>query len=325
MPSWLDIVLLALGALILGYSGGRLVDFASAIAERFRLTPAVIGLTVVAGGTSAPELVVSLTAALRGSSDLALGNVLGSNIANLGLILGVCAWISPVPIARSVLRFEYPFLLLASWVSLLLLRDGRLDRLESAFFLASIIAFTAYSVQVARREATAGDKALIAEVVPQRAAALSRRPGWLLSLAVLLALGGLSLGAHMLVAGALGLARAAGMSERVVGLTVVALGTSLPELAFTIAAALKKQQEMAVSNVLGSNVFNLLMILGATGLLRPIHVDPRTATLDVWVMLVLTLLLFPLVFRGRNLSRPAGVGLVAAYGGYLLWLAALAP
>jgi cation:H+ antiporter len=316
----LDLAFLAAGALIVAYAGSRLVDFAAAIAEKARLTPAVIGLTIVAAGTSMPELVVSLTAALQGSPDIAIGNVVGSNIANIGLILGVCALITAVPVARGVLRFEYPFLLLASWMSLLLCRDGRLDRLESGFFLGSMIAFTLYSVWVARQEISAAEKKVVAEVVPDSAERLSHRPTWSLLLAVLAALLGLGVGAKVLVAGAIGIAQALGLSERVVGLTVVALGTSLPELAFSIAAALRRQQEMAVANIVGSNIFNLLMILGATGLARPIPVDRGTVVVDMWVMMGVTLLLLPLVFRGRTLSRRGGAALLASYLGYMGWL-----
>lgn len=316
----LDVGLLAAGAAIVVYAGNRLVDFAAAIAEKARVTPAVIGLTVVAAGTSVPELVVSLVAALRGSPGIAIGNVVGSNIANIGLILGACALMGAVPVARGVLRFEYPFLLLASWISLLLCRDGRLDRLESGFFFASMIAFTFYSVWVARREIGTADQRAIGEAVPERAETFSLRSTWVLVAGVLGALVGLGVGARVLVSGAIGIAQALGMSERVVGLTVVALGTSLPELAFSIAAAVRKQQEMAVANVVGSNIFNLLLILGVTGLVRPIPVDPRTISVDMWVMLGVALLLLPLVFPGRSLSRRGGFVLLAAYVGYLGFL-----
>jgi cation:H+ antiporter len=313
---------LVIGGVVVVYAGTLLVDFAAGIAQKARLTPAVIGLTIVAAGTSTPELVVSLTAALQGSPAIAMGNVLGSNIANIGLILGACALIATVPVARSVLRFEYPFLVLASWMTLLLCRDGRFDRLESGFFFASMIAFTAYSVWVARGEISATEKQVVGEVVPDRAGTLSRRPTWMLGGGLLGSLVGLGLGARVMVAGAIGIAMSLGMSERVVGLTVVALGTSLPELAFSLAAALRQQQEMAVANIVGSNIFNLLMILGATGLAQPIPVDQATVSVDIWAMMGVTLLLLPLVFPGRNLSRRGGAALLASYVGYLAWLAA---
>jgi cation:H+ antiporter len=317
----LDVLLVVGGATVLAYAGDRLVGFAAAIAEKARLTPAVIGLTIVAAGTSAPELVVSVTGALQGSPAIAMGNVVGSNVANIGLILGGCALIVAIPVARGVLRFEYPFLVLSSWITLLLSRDGWLDRLEGAFFLGSMVAFTAYAVWVARQEITAAEKTIVGEAIPERAERLSRRPTWLLALGVLGALVGLVLGAQALVSGAVSMARALGVSERVVGLTVVSVGTSLPELAVSLAAALRKQQEMAVANVVGSNIFNLLMILGAAALARPLPIDQRMISVDLWVMMAFTALLFPLVFRGRILSRRGGAALLAAYACYVGWLA----
>jgi cation:H+ antiporter len=316
-----DILLIVVGAGALAYAGNRLVDFAAALAQKARLTPAVIGLTVVAAGTSAPELAVSLTGALHGSPGIALGNIVGSNIANIGLILGACAVLAPIPVAPGVLRFEYPFLVLASWIMLLLSRDGRIDRLEAGFFLASMIGFTAYAVWVARREITGVEKRAVAGAVPEQAARLSRWPTWKLGLGIGGTLSGLIVGGQALVSGAVGVAHVLGVSERVVGLTVVAIGTSLPELAVSLAAALKKQQEMAVANVVGSNVFNLLMILGVTGLARPLLVDPRIVSVDLWVMMGFTVLLLPLVFRRRTLTRGAGAFLLSAYASYVAWLA----
>lgn len=250
-----------------------------------------------------------------------MGNVVGSNVANIGLILGACALVTPIPVARGVLRFEYPFLVLASWIALLLSRDGRLDRLEGAFFLASMAGFTAYAVWVARREITTLEKGLVGETVPERAEPLSRKPAWSLVLGILGALVGLVVGAQALVSAAVSMARALGVSERVVGLTVVSVGTSLPELAVSLAAALRRQQEMAVANIVGSNLFNLLMILGAAGLARPLLIDQRLISVDLWVMMTFTIVLFPLVYRRGSLTRSGGACLLAAYAGYVGWLA----
>ncbi len=317
----LDVVFILIGAAVLAHAGSRLVDFAAALAEKARLTPAVIGLTIVAAGTSAPELAVSLTGALHGSSGIALGNVVGSNIANIGLILGGCAVVAAIPVAPGVLRFEYPFLVLTSWITLLLCRDGSLDRLEGGFFLASMAGFTAYAVLVARREITEAEQRTVAAVVPEQAQGLTRWPIWRLALGIVATLLGLLLGGQGLVNGAVGVAQALGLSERVVGLTIVAIGTSLPELAVSVAAALKGQQEMAVANVVGSNVFNLLLILGATGLVRALPVEARMISVDLWVMMGFTVLLLPLVFRRRSLSRGAGGILLLGYACYLAWLA----
>ena len=183
-----------------------------------------------------------------------------------------------------------------------------------------MVVFTVYAVWVARREITAAEKSLVGEVVPDRAASLSQKPTRTLALGVIAALVGLVLGAQALVGGAVSLARALGVSERVVGLTVVSVGTSLPELAVSMAAALRKQQEMAVANVVGSNIFNLLMILGAAGLARPLLVDSRIVAVDLWVMMAFTVLLFPLVFRKGLLTRVRGACLLAAYVCYVAWL-----
>lgn len=316
----IDLLLVIAGAAVLALAGDRLVALAAALAERARVTPAVIGLTVVAAGTSAPELVVSLTGALRGSPAIAVGNVVGSNIANIGLVLALCALIAPVPVARSVVRVEGPFLALVSGATLLLGRDGRIDRLEGGFLLATMVAFVAYSVRVARREIDAADARTVAGAIPARADRLSRRRPWMLALGLGASLGVLLLGAQALVVGAIGLAHAVGLSERVVGLTVVAVGTSLPELAVSVVAAVKRQHELAVANVVGSNVFNLLLILGATGLLRPLPVDPEMVRVDLWVMIGFVIVLLSLAHR-RRLGRVAGAILLTGYTLYLIRIA----
>jgi cation:H+ antiporter len=176
-------------------------------------------------------------------------------------------------------------------------------------------------VWVARREITATERKIVGEVVPDRAAPLSRKPARALVLGILAALVGLVVGARALVGGAVSMAEALGVSERVIGLTVVSVGTSLPELAVSYAAALRKQQEIAVANVVGSNIFNVLMILGAAGVVRPLLVDPRMISVDLWVMMAFTVLLFPLVLRRRLLTRGGGTSLLAAYVCYVGWLA----
>ena len=193
------------------------------LAQRARLTPAVIGLTIVAAGTSVPELLVSMTAALRGSPEIAIANVVGSNTANIGLILGVCALLTAVPIARGLLRFEYPFLLLASGASLLLFWDGQVDRRDGALLLIAVAIFYVCTITVARRAAAAG------ATWPAPHLTDTRLPSLGLALAgLVVSFGGLSLGAHLLVVGAVDVARALGVSEHLIGLTIVAVGTSLP-------------------------------------------------------------------------------------------------
>jgi cation:H+ antiporter len=312
----LSVSWIGLGIVVLAYSGSKLVDLAVALAEKLRLTPAVIGLLIVAWGTSMPEAVVSVTAALRGSPEIAIANVVGSNIANIGLILGACALLTAIPVSGNLLRFEYPFLLLASWLALLLSRDGKLDRLESLFFLVSVLAFSAYSLWAARQHASAAEIETLGQRLPEESAALAPRSLAQLLIGLALAFAGLVLGAHFLIQGAVALARGLGVSERVIGLTLVAVGTSLPELVASLAAALKKQLAMAVTNIVGSNICNLLLILGTAGLVRPIPVAERLVSPDMWVMLGMAALLYPLAVRDRCLKRRDGVILLSAYAAY---------
>jgi cation:H+ antiporter len=317
----LSLFLIAVGALGLAIAGDRLVEFAAALARRAHLTPAVIGLTVVAAGTSMPELSVSFVAALRGAPEIAVGNVVGSNIANIGLILGVCGLLGPVSVHLRLLQFEYPFMLLSSWILLLLCRDGSFDRLEGLFFVVSMVAFLAYSVWVARREVGADERRRIAEEVPEGTEKTAERPPAVLVGGILLTLVGLAVSGALVVRGAVGVAAAYGLSERVIGLTVVAVGTSLPELVASIAAALKKHHEMALANVVGSNIFNVLMILGVTGTIRPTPVAPALVFPDMAVMLFFSILLFPLVVWNRQLGRGGGMVLAGSYVAYIVMLA----
>jgi cation:H+ antiporter len=310
----LNLLFVLVGAALLAFSGDRLVDASTALARRARVTPAVIGLTVVAAGTSAPELFVSVTAALRGSPEIALANVIGSNIANVGLILGCCALLSALPVAPSILRREYPIMLLATLGLLLVCRDGVMDRAEGLFFLACMVAFLGFSIWLARIE-----RAVAAEgdaLESDHEGLLRRSPAALLGLLVG-SIAGLGVGARLLVGGAVSIADSLGMSERLIGLTLVAVGTSLPELVASGAAALKGQHGLAVANVMGSNVFNLLLILGTTATIQPLRVDPALLGQDMPTMFAFALLLVPLALRNRRLGRPGGVVLLLAYASYL--------
>ncbi|MCU0242339.1 MAG: calcium/sodium antiporter [Vicinamibacteria bacterium] len=312
-----SLLLVLAGVSILALAGNQLVDYAVAVAVKARVTPAVVGLTVVAWGTSTPEAFVSVVAAWRGSTDIAMANVIGSNIANVGLILGLCALITVIPVARTLLRLEYPFLLLASWIALLLCRDGWLDRLESLFFLVSVVAFTVYVLWLARRQATSSERESLARSLPNTGG-LARRPTILLVFGLVLSLIGLGVGAHLLVAGAVAVARGFGVSERIIGLTLVAIGTSLPELVASIAAASKRQMEMAVTNIVGSNICNILLILSVTGLIRPIACAPQLVAPDMWVMFAMAALIFPLVVWDLSLTRRDGAVLLSCYVLYIV-------
>jgi cation:H+ antiporter len=317
LPGAVGLVVLGLALLTVG--GDFLVRGATSIAKVAGLTPAVIGLTIVAMGTSLPELVVSVIASLEHQPDLSVGNVVGSNIFNISFIMGAAALMAPLPIRGNVVKLEWPVMCLATVVTIVFARDGVIDRLEAGTFLLSMIAFTAYSIRIARTEATAAEQAHLTGAAERRAI---KRTGGEVVLAIAATVAGIGLlvaGGKVLVDGAVRLAQLAGWSERVIGLTIVAAGTSMPELATSVVAALRKESDIAIANLIGSNIFNLLGILGIAGLLLPLEVSPGMLASDVWWMLGTALLLFGLMVFRKALSRLDGVILIAAYGTYL-WL-----
>ena len=300
-------LLFVLGLVALFFGGEYLVRGASAVARHFRLSPMVIGLTIVGFGTSAPELLVSVQAALAGQPAIAIGNVLGSNIANILLILGASASIAALLIPARQLWRDLAFMLVATGAMWVMLLDGTVTRPEGGLLVLGLAAFltTAFLTgKTEEEEADLGD-------IPQWKA-------WAMTLGGLVVL---VIGARLLVDSATEIARDFGISEAVIGLTIVAIGTSLPELATSVIAAFRRQTEIAVGNVVGSNIFNIFSILGITALITPIPADPRFATVDMpWVAgtaLGLTILAFVL----GGLPRIAGVALLAAYGGYVFLMA----
>jgi len=315
-----SILLVILGLVLLAGGGEALVRGATTIARVAGLTPAVIGLTIVAAGTSLPELVVSIMAALHGTPDIAVGNVVGSNIFNVGMVLGAAALVAPLAVHRAALRLEWPVMFLASWIGFLLMRDHNLDRLEGGFFVASLVVFTAYSVYIARHEVSEQEQSGYASETDSRSLHPRTRELGLSVLAVLLGSGLLVLGGKYLVDGAVAIARYAGMTERVIGLTIVAMGTSAPELAASLVAAFRGRSDLALANIIGSNIFNILGILGITALLHPIPVAAAIVQTDAWWMLGFAVVLFPMMWTGRRISRVEGGILLAGYGTYLMTL-----
>jgi cation:H+ antiporter len=315
-----SIILVVLGLGILAFGGEILVRGSVAVARGAGLTPAVIGLTVVAAGTSLPELVVSLLAALNGQPDIAVGNVVGSNIFNIGLIVGLVAVVADVPIRGNVIKLEYPVMLLATVSFLLLAADGVFDGYEAAVFLLALVLFTGWSVHIAREDVAPVEVAQLEAEVKWRVLHPRHQAMLLSVLAVLAGLGLLALGGRVLVDGAVKLAQLAGLSERVIGLTIVAAGTSAPEIAASLVAARRGHTDLAVGNLIGSNIFNLLGILGVSALIVPLRIAPGIVQQDGWWMLGITALLFPLMLVGRKLSRLDGLMLLTAYGLYLFLL-----
>ncbi len=321
MSVTISVLLIVLGLVALGGGGELLVRGAVNVARLAGLTPAVIGLTVVAFGTSVPELVVSLLAAFDGQPDISMGNVVGSNIFNIVVSLGIAAAISPIVVRSAAVRQEWPFMFLVSFLLLLLVRDGSLDRLEGGFFVVSLIAFIGYSVVVARREVRGEEAAAYSQSLARRAVRRHGRrtiiiPSIYLVAGVLL----LVVGGRLLVDGAVALARLAGMTERIIALTIVAAGTSMPELATTVIAAFRRQADIAVANMIGSNIFNVLAILGITALIIPIPVSEAMISTDIWWMLGTSALLFPLMRSGWRITRLEGWILMAVYAVYLFLL-----
>lgn len=313
--SWILLQGLA-GLVALCFGGELLVRGASALASRLGVSPLAIGLTVVAFGTSAPELVVSLDAALSGSNDISVGNIVGSNVANVALILGLASLLHPSVVEAKVVRIDAPLMVLASFGAVAALANGRISRAEGGLLLACLVAYTGFTFWQARREST--------EVRDQFASAAAGATGATpaAALRVLAGLLLLGLGGHLLVESAVALTEVWGVGQAAIGLTLVALGTSLPELATTVVAALRGQGDIAIGNVVGSNLFNLLGILGVTSLVQPLNLGGIT-WIDLGVMLALACALMGLLSARPRLARAEGALLLTAFAAYTSWL--LAP
>ena len=314
-------------ALIVGLAGlvggaELLVRGAAAIASRLGVAPVIIGLTVVAFGTSTPELAVSVSASLGGAADVALGNVVGSNIANILLILGASAIIGGLAVDQRIVRLDIPLLIGVSLVTLLVAIDNEIGRLDGILLFAGIIAYTVWLARAARNErAEVLDE--YDDAVEELEGATVERPLVVQIGHVVVGLAVLVVGSQLLVGSATDIAEALGVSDLVIGLTVVAVGTSLPELATSMLAALRGQRDIAVGNVVGSNLFNLMCVLGATGIVSSSGIPVTTASLrlDFPVMLAATIVLVPIVWRGFRIARWEGILLVAFYALYVLFLA----
>ncbi len=302
----MDYLYLIAGIILLTISGNYLVKAAVGIARFFKLSALVIGATVVSMGTSAPELIVSLDAALMGVSDISLGNVIGSNIANLALVLGLTALILPIPILRSGIRFDWTFMMFASallWI--VLARNGGIGFYEGLVFVILLVVYIIWSIQRGKTSSAQKESVLDEAVVgcPNSLKGLlsmlksdSPLPLPLSIVLLVVSIAGLKYGAEFLVSGASNIARELGISERIIGLTVVAVGTSLPELATSLMAAIKKQMDISVGNLIGSNIFNILGILGVTALVTPIPLaDPKIINDLIWMTAISGFLLFLLV------------------------------
>ncbi len=307
-----SILLLVVGLALLVGGGEWLVRGASSIALRLRLSPLVVGLTIVAFGTSAPELFISVRAALEGSPDLAMGNVIGSNICNLALVLGVTAVITSVPVRRDSMRIDWPVTMGASLLLYLVVLNNLISWPEGLLFIAILATYTYLIIRKSRRETKSADEIAAELDVPPPTASLRKD---LLLIGVGTA--GLAFGSNWFVDGAQDLAIAFGVSERVVGITVLALGTSLPELVTAVIAATKKETDIALGNLMGSNIFNILSILGITSVIASIRVNDVIIHSDMIWMLLITFLVLPMMLYRRTIARVEGAILLAIYVYYI--------
>lgn len=312
------------GALAVGLAGlvwgaELMVKGAASIATRLGIEPVIVGLTIVAFGTSAPELAVSVGAAFGGETDLALGNVVGSNTANVLLILGTSAVVGGLAVTMRIIRLDIPILLVASVAMFLLALDREIGRLDSGLLFAGVVTYTVWLVRAARRGGGPGE---FDESVEELEEALVERPVPVLLLLVAAGVTVLVVGSQLLVGSATDIAEHFGVSDLVIGLTVVSIGTSLPELATSVMAVRRGERDIAIGNVVGSNLFNLLSVLGLTGLVAPdaIPVDDAAIRLDLPVMLAATLALVPIIWNGFEIKRWEGGLLLAFYLAYVGFL-----
>ena len=315
----LTLLLFIAGLVLLVVGAEWLVRGAARLAAAIGVSPLVIGLTIVAFGTSAPELAVSIRAALVGEADIAFGNVVGSNIFNILVILGLSAAITPLLVAQQLVRLDVPLMVGVTLLTVLFAQDTNISRLEGAVLFTGLIAYTAFLFVQSRRESS--------EVLQEYEAEFGERPSGAVQLAVnvflaIAGLGMLTIGSRWLVEGAVALARAIGVSELIIGLTIVSGGTSLPEVATSVVAALKGERDIAVGNAVGSNIFNLLSVLGLSSIIAPtgIAVDVAALNFDVWVMLAVAVACLPVFFTGNQIARWEGLMFIGYYVIYLVYL-----
>ena len=312
----LNILFLFVGIVLLTFGGEALIRGSLAAANRLGVSPLLSGLVIVGFGTSAPELVVSVNAAIEGRPDIAIGNVVGSNISNILLILGICAVITPLAVKPLVLKRDAATVVAASILFVILVGGSALGRADAGIFLAALITYLVWAYWSERFHAAPSGELHQAE-----AEELSSAPTSVLWTVITVVLGLLLLigGSQVLLIGAIGIAEHFDVPEAVIGLTLVAVGTSLPELSISVIAAIRRHADVAVGNILGSNIFNLLGVLGVSSLLQPLPVHARILLFDQWVMLGTSLLLLLFLYTGSRLTRLEGGILLGGYGMYV-WL-----
>jgi len=324
MNIYLAIILLPVGFYILIKAADLLVDGAVAIAERLGISPLIVGLTVVAMGTSAPEVAASITAAFKGSGDMAIGNVFGSNIANLALVGGLCAIIRPISVKFTMLKRELPIMLIVAIILLPVFANHNLARGESVvlllIFTAVILLMVHYGLKDSRTKPQ--EVNLIKdEVKAATSKKLKTVPMSLLF--VILGLIGLAVGAQLTISAASSIGKAIGLNDAVIGCTILAIGTSLPELITGLIAARKGHDDLSLGNIVGSNIFNTLLVIGAAGTAKPFTVSPRFSGTDFWIMITVTVAFILTAAIYKKITRKAGIILVVMYAAYMIYLFAI--
>ena len=305
---WAQVLLLIFGIVVVLKSADWLTNGAVGLATKLGISQIVIGLTIVAIGTSMPEFFVSIVSAIKGTPDLAVGNIVGSNIFNVLLIVGVAATVAPIAIQRATVRRDIPIAIVASIMLTFMMLDDNISRIDALILFAAFIAFIWITLRNSKNDANEKD-ASTEKVIPT----------WKSVLFIIFGLVGLVLGSNIFVDNASSLAHGWGISDAVIGLTIVAGGTSLPELATSAVAARKGDSGIAIGNVLGSNVFNILMILGLTGIISPMHIQNITC-IDMAVMVISMVLLWLFSFTKLRVERWEGCVLIACFLGYITWL-----
>jgi len=313
-----------LGILLKG--ANLLVDGAVALAEKLGVSPLIIGLTIVAMGTSAPEVAASVKAAIRNMGNVAIGNVYGSNIANLALVGGACALIRPLSVKTGVLRRELPVMLIVALLLYPVLADLSLGRIESVILLSifvGLIVFTVVSA-VSESKARPDEVRQVSEHI-RETTGHTDKPIVKSIVYTVLGLGGLALGAHFTVESGVFIGEWAGLSEAVIGLTIIAIGTSLPELMTCVVAALKGHDDISIGNLVGSNVFNTLLVIGTAGAIRPFGITARLVGVDYWIMIAVSAVFMLIAIFCKRIGRISGALLLTAYGAYMVYLFVFTP
>lgn len=307
MEMLIQILVLAVGFTMLVKGADWFVDGAAGIAAKFGIPPLVIGLTIVAMGTSAPEAAVSITSAIKGNAGITVGNVVGSNIMNILVILGIASLIAPIAVQKSTVKVEIPFMLFVTGLLLLLGYSGnQIGFTEGVVLWAAFLVYLGYLLWSAKKN-------------PAEAEEERLRPVWKLLLLVAVGMGLILWGSDLAVDAASAIAKMLGMSDRLIGLTIVALGTSLPELVTSVAASRKGEADIAIGNIVGSNIFNILFVAGTTALITPVAFEPGFV-IDTLIAAAAGVLLWVCVFRKRKLSRLGGGVMLAAYAAYFVYL-----